>query len=80
MFVIIDVTTETDFSLWDWSTEVSSSLGMSFLVSSLDETVVVHDWMPKSELHIADQFENSLKLFLGKPVSLSGKEGTVTHA
>jgi len=80
MLEVIDVTTETDLSLWDWGTEVSSSLVMSFLIGSLDKTVVVHDWMPKGELHIVDELENSSELFLREPVSLSGKEGTVTHA
>lgn len=71
---IIDVSAKTNLSFWNWSTEVTSSLLMSLLVSCLNETMVVHDWMPKGELHIADQFENSIELFLGEPFSLVGKE------
>lgn len=74
MLEVVNVTTETNFSLWDRGTKVSSSLVMSLLVGSLDESVVVHDWMPKGELHIVDELEDSSELFLREPVSLSGKE------
>lgn len=80
MSMIINVSTQSNFSFWDWSTEVSSSLSVSFLVGSLDKTVVVHDWMPKGKFHITDQLENSIILFCGNPFSLMGKESTVTHA
>ena len=74
MLEIIDISTETDLSFWNWSAKVSSSLIVSFLVSSLDKSVVVHDWMPKSKLHIVDELKNSSELFLGEPVSLSCEE------
>lgn len=80
MSKIINVSAQSNFSFWDWSTEVSTSLRMSFLVGSLDKTVVVHNWMPKRKFHITDHLENSIKLFCGNPFSLMGKESTVTHA
>lgn len=80
VLMIIDVTAETNFTLWYWSAEVTTSLLVSLLVCCLDEGVVVHNWMPESKFHIADELQDSIELLLRNPFSLSGKEGTITHA
>lgn len=80
VLVIIDVTTLANQVLWNWGAEVTSSLLMGLLVGRDHKVVVVHNWVPECEFHGVDQSDDSVELLLRKPVSLEGKERTITHA
>merc|ERR1719310_2196319 len=77
---VIDVAALTNFIFGDGSAEITPSLLMSLVVGRDDKIVVVHNWMPESKFHGADQFEDSVQLLFGDPVSLPREEGPVAHA
>merc|ERR1712100_807357 len=80
VLVVVDVAAFTNLIIWHWSTEVATSLLVGLLVGGDDEVVVVHDWVPEGELHVAYQLEDSVELCFREPASLVRKICTIAHA